>query len=422
MIDFMNLLLLTFGSRGDVQPFVALGRGLRAAGHAVTLATHAPFAGLASEHGLGFWPMSADPQALMETEDVQRWLESGNNPVRFVKRMLDLMGPYVTQVVRETEAAMAGAEGIIASPLGLPAAALVSERSGQRLVLAAMQPVLPSRELASVFAPVWPLGPFYNLATHGAIDLAGRWLALPLARRARRELYGVDRPAHGGFWRQLLTHTRLHLVAVSEQVVPRPRDWPGQARMTGYWTTPVAEGYQPPEHLARFLEAGPAPVYIGFGSLFGREPERVTEVVIAAVRRAGLRAVLLRGWGGLRPPDATPDLCVVDSVPHEWLFPRMAVIVHHGGAGTTAAALRSGRPSFAVPIFADQPFWGARCHHLGVGPSPLPAGRLTVIGLAERLTLASRSGAMRRRARDLGQRLQAEDGVANAVEQIGRLA
>ncbi len=418
----MKLLLLTFGSRGDVQPFVALGRGLRAAGHAVTLATHAPFAGLAHEHGLEFWPMSADPQALMETEDVQRWLESGNNPVRFVKRMLDLMGPYVTQVVRETEAAMAGADGVIASPLGLPAAALVSERTGQRLVLAAMQPVLPSRELASVFAPAWPLGPLYNLATHGAIELAGQWLALPLARRARRELFGVDRPARGGFWHQLLAHTRLHLVAVSGQVVPRPRDWPAQATMTGYWTTPVPEGYQPPESLARFLEAGPPPVYIGFGSLFGREPERVTEVVIAAVRRAGLRAVLLRGWGGLRPPDATPDLCVVESVPHEWLFPRMAVIVHHGGAGTTAAALRSGRPSFVVPIFADQPFWGARSHQVGVGPSPLPANRLTVTGLAERLTVACRSRAMRRRAHDLGQRLRAEDGVANAVEQIGHLA
>lgn len=417
----MKLLLLTFGSRGDVQPYVALGRGLRRAGHAVTLATHAPFAPLAREHDLEFWPMSADPQALMETEEVQRWLESGTNPMRFVKRMLDLMRPYAVQVVRETEAALAGQDLIIASPLGLPAAALISERTRQPLVLASLQPVLPSRELASVFAPAWPLGPAYNLATHLAIDLVGRLLALPLARRARAELFGVHQPGHGGFWKQLLVHARLHLVAVSERVVPRPHDWPAQATMSGYWTMPIPDGYHPPEALARFLAAGPPPVYVGFGSLFGRDPERVTDSVIAAVRRAGQRAVLLRGWGGLRPPADAPDLCVVDSVPHEWLFPRMAVVVHHGGAGTTAAALRSGRPSFAVPIFADQPFWGARSHALGVGPSPLPADRLTVTTLADRIVLASRSGAMHRRARDLALQLRAEDGVGNAVAQIGQL-
>ena len=167
-----------------------------------------------------------------------------------------------------------------------------------------------------------------------------------------------------------------------------------------------------------FLEAGSPPVYIGFGSMSSREPEATTRLVIEALRRVGQRAILLSGWGGLQKTDLPDMVFMGESLPHAWLFPRVAAVVHHGGAGTTAAGLRAGVPSITVPFFGDQPFWGRRIAELGVGPEPIPRRRLTVERLASAIQQAVGDDGMRLRAAKLGARIRAEDGIAGAVEII----
>jgi sterol 3beta-glucosyltransferase len=205
-------------------------------------------------------------------------------------------------------------------------------------------------------------------------------------------------------------------------VVPRPPDWKPWHSETGYWFAPPADDWSPPPELEAFLAAGPPPVSVGFGSMSGRDPARAARVVLEAVRLAGVRAVLVTGWGGLAAADLPPGVFTIDQAPYDWLFPRVAAVVHHGGAGTTAAGLRAGRPSILCPFIVDQFFWGRRVHELGAGPRPIPQKRLTSEALAGALREATTSAPIQAAAADLGRRLAAEDGVARAVALIERIA
>jgi sterol 3beta-glucosyltransferase len=190
--------------------------------------------------------------------------------------------------------------------------------------------------------------------------------------------------------------------------------------VTGYWTLPAGPGWTPPPALEAFLARGGPVVSIGFGSMASATPETVTALVLGAVRRAGVRAVLLSGWGGLAALPPSDDLFCAEALPHDWLFPRVQAIVHHGGAGTTGAALQAGVPAIVVPFTADQPFWGMRVAALGVGPAPIPRKRLTEQALADALRRTVDDHAMAARAASLGSLIRAEDGVAAAVRHFQR--
>jgi UDP:flavonoid glycosyltransferase YjiC (YdhE family) len=213
-------------------------------------------------------------------------------------------------------------------------------------------------------------------------------------------------------------HPTPILYALSPQVISRPADWGPDVHLTGYWTLAPESGWSPGEVLVKFLEAGPAPVFVGFGSLITRRSAHLTEAVLEALARTGQRGLLVRGWGGIEDRDLPDHLLAVDEVPFEWLFPRMAALVHHGGVGTTAAGLRSGVPAVVVPSTADQPYWGQRLHRLGVGPPPIPLKRLTADHLVIAIEQLTSDDGMRLRAARLGSLLRQEDGVANAVQII----
>ena len=170
-----------------------------------------------------------------------------------------------------------------------------------------------------------------------------------------------------------------------------------------------------------FLEASSPPIYIGFGSMTTRKPEETTALVINALKQTNQRAILASGWGGLQKADLPESIFMIDSIPHSWLFPRVAAVVHHGGAGTTAAGFSAGVPSIVIPFFADQPYWGQRVADLGVGPAPIPRQKLTVDRLAQAIQIAVTDKAMRQRAVDIGSKIQREDGIARAVEIIQKL-
>ncbi|MBS7457298.1 glycosyltransferase [Coralloluteibacterium stylophorae] len=191
--------------------------------------------------------------------------------------------------------------------------------------------------------------------------------------------------------------------------------------MTGAWPLAAGEGWAPSPALQAFLDAGPAPVYIGFGSMGDTDPARTTRIALEALARAGRRGLIATGWGGLRADALPDDVFAIDHAPHDWLFARMAAVVHHGGAGTTHAVLRAGRGSVICPFFGDQPFWGRRVYALGAAPAPIAQRRLSAPALAAAIEAAT-GDAVATRAQALGARLREEDGVATAVRCIGRLA
>lgn len=411
----MRIAIVANGSRGDVQPFVALGVGLRDAGYAVTLATPTPFGPAVIERGLDWADLEADPRAILQGELGQAWLDSGHNPVAFVTRLRPIAIPAMERFFDATVRACAGAEAIVFSPLGVPAWH-VAEARGIPAVLATLIPQIATAEIPHPLAPALPLGRPWNRLTWAFVDQL-TWQLFRAPTNQWRERLGLRPLPLRGPFADLTLPGELVLGAFSRHVVPRPSDWPAAARVPGYWFLDRPTGWQPPADLERFLADGEPPVYVGLGSMTGRDPEQLTTVVLDALRLARRRGVLLSGWAGLGALADGDDVCVVDDIPHDWLFPRVAAVVHHGGAGTTAAGLRAGRPSVLLPFFADQPFWGRRVMELGAGPPPIPQKRLT----AENLAAAIRATAdplVVARAKDLGERIRTEDGVAAAVRML----
>jgi UDP:flavonoid glycosyltransferase YjiC (YdhE family) len=297
--------------------------------------------------------------------------------------------------------------GVGGSVLGVD----VAEKHGIPFLYTHLQPVgTPTWQLPGVLTPWMPtwLGPLGRRAGQSLTQAALSMPLRPVSRAVRRDVLGLPARARQA------DPALPSLYGFSPHVVPPPSDWPPTCRVTGYWFLPAETGWTPPPALTQFLADGPAPVCVGFGSMLGADPAQLTALVVTAVRRAGVRAVLLSGWGGLDAV-AGEDILVIDEVPHDWLFPQVAAVVHHGGAGTTAAALRAGTPAVVVPFGVDQPFWGTRVAALGTGPRPIPQRTLTTERLADALRIVTTDETMRARAAHLGHTIRSENGVDNAV-------
>jgi len=404
----VRITILTIGSRGDVVPYIALALGLRRAGHEVRLATHTPFEPYIRLAGLEFAPLMGDPRALLQSDIGQRWLASGRNGIRFAAGFAKIMRPIIGRICEESAHAAAGAEAVVYARL-VPGAH-VTEALGVPGIAAYLQPATPTRAFPSIRAGGRELGPLRNLLSHVAAE---HLMAQPLLGpvNAWRTEVGLARVPRR---RPRPRAAAPVLYGYSPSVLPRPDDWHRRVHVCGYWTPP-APPWTPPRELTDFLDAGDPPVYVGFGSMTARDPGELAGLVADALRRAGRRGIVQAGWAELSAPDFGDDVLAIGEAPHGWLFPRVAAVVHHGGAGTTGAGLRAGRPSVLVPFFADQPFWGWRVAALGVGPEPLPRGELTAERLAAAIRAATEDGGIRRRAEALGQAISAEDGVAAAV-------
>ena len=422
-----TITILALGSRGDVQPFVALGMALQARGYAVRLAAAADYRALADEAGVPFAPVGGFIRELMDFELVYQALDASRHalPIGFARRFLQHVGPLVRQIVADCWAAAQGCDALVVSSLGVFPGAGVAERLGVPLIPAHMHPFSATREWPDVSFPAlpgWlPLRGAYNRLTH-ALAAQGMWQLLRGAlNRARREVLGL--PALGPLAlarRAAADAPALTLNAYSALLAPRPADWDARQRVTGYWALPAPAEYQPPPALAEFLAAGPPPAYVGFGSLLlGRDPAGVTRTLVDAL--GGRRAVLFRGWGDVDDSALPATVFATDAVPHGWLFPRVAAVVTHGGAGTVAAALRAGVPPVVVPFFGDQRFWGAQVQRLSVGPPPIPRAALAAPKLARAIEQACSDAPMRRRAAALGAQLRAEDGASVAAALIARI-
>lgn len=417
----MRITIPTTGSLGDVQPYVALGIGLRALGHEVCLATHADFGTFIRGHGLEFYPLEQGGKALLSSDTGDRMLRSGSNTLAFLREFTKLRRPLLHDMLNCCWRSCRGTDVILATNTEYLLAEAVAEREQLPVVWTSLQPVAPSHFRASCLFPSWPEGlpgaSGYNLATHAATGW-GMWLLQRSAlNRARRDVLGLPPVPFYGPIASFLA-PRLCLDGYSAHVVPPPPDWGSHHHVTGYWFLEPDPRWRPPSGLTDFLDAGAPPICVGFGSMQDRDAVRVTKIVAAALDRSKQRAVLLSGWGGLCAMPASDRLFPMASVPHDWLFPQMAAVVHHGGAGTTAASLRAGVPALVVPFMADQPYWGRRIHALGAGPKPIPHERLSVANLAESIRRMVTDGDMRGRAAGVGAQIRAEDGVGRAADAL----
>lgn len=419
----MRITIIAPGSRGDVEPYVALGQGLARAGHAVRLVTHQDFEALVTAHGIEFRAVEGSVQDIAQGADMRNLIEGGN----FLAIMRQMAKESERGALRLASAALAACREtdlVLAGIGGLYTGIALAEKLSLPLLQAYYIPFTPTRAYPSFLmptAPSWAGGRLNRLSHHLVRQIM--WQAFRRADgMARRQVLGLPAAPLSGPYRSPCLRGRPILYGFSPAVVPAPPDWPATAHVTGYWFLDGADDWTPPPALARFLEAGPPPVYVGFGSMSSRRPEETADLVLQALARSGQRAVLLAGWGGLRPTEVPDSVFLLESAPFSWLFPRMAAVVHHGGAGTTAAGLRAGVPSVVVPFFGDQPYWGQRVAALGAGPAPIPRKRLTAERLADAIRLAVRNQDMRWRASALGARIREEDGVAAAVAVVERMA
>lgn len=398
----MKIVIPTIGSRGDVQPFIALAQGLGRVGHSVTLTSHPVMKPLVQSHGVTFSPIGPDIDLAQKAADIR---QNSRSPavglirvMRFSFDMLERSHEDILAICRGADLVVISAQSAAgkneADLLGLP------------FVSVTLMP----------WAIPWsdPERPIAKRIVYGAIDGLVHMITTRPLNRMRKKL-GLPPVGEEGF-----TSTRLNLIPVSPAVYPPNPLWEPRHRMVGYWFAEPPGDWQPSGDLITFLENGSPPILVSLGamSLGDRDELETARLFVNAIREADVRAII-QGWeaslGQLDPPE---EIHAAGSLPHSWLLPRCAAIVHHGGFGTTSAGLRAGIPAVVIPHVADQFYWGQQVQQLGVGPAPIPRNNLTAERLAHAIRQAVTDEAMRQHSVDIGSKIQAEDGVTRAVEII----
>ncbi|HJT96014.1 MAG TPA: glycosyltransferase [Mycobacterium sp.] len=407
-----TIVIVAVGSRGDVAPLTGVGVRLRQAGHQVVIAAYTPFASLITQCGLGFRELPAELPSTADSADV--------NPV---KGLAAFGSPAGMRALGNDVLAAIGdepADVLLLSPFSELAGHQLAEAKGIPSVGLRLQPMSATAAYPPAVLGAWSAGSIGNrLASNAGAWLVDRFYDGVVAG-FRRDLGLPKTPA-----RALRRHrTDAHwpvLHGYSPTVVPRPADWRPGLQVTGYWWPASPSGWEPSTALTDFLDAGPAPVFVGFGSMMttAQRAEEMSEVIRKAARSAGVRVIVQAGWTGLDTAD--DDVLTVGEVPHDWLFPQVAAVAHHCGAGTVAAGLRAGVPTIALPAYGDGPFWARRLHELGASAATIPQRRLTVDRLAEAMRIAVTDPKPRQLTQRLASSIIAEDGAAQVVSTVESL-
>ncbi|KZF22019.1 glycosyltransferase family 1 protein [Xylona heveae TC161] len=454
----LNVVIHVVGSRGDVQPFVALGQVLKNTyGHRVRLATHPNFREFVQENGLEFFSIGGDPAELMafmvknpglmpgfETlrngdvgkrrramYDIFRgcWrscIEAGDGTgIEASDSNLDDFASFDSGVSLSADAQRPFvADAIIANP---PSFAHIhcAEKLGVPLHMMFTMPYSPTQAFPHPLANIQSSNAdpnMTNFISYALVDMLTFQGLGDLINRFREKTLGLE-PVSLMWAPGLLSRLRIPFTYCwSPALIPKPADWGSNIAISGFYFLSLASNYTPDEELVAFLQAGPPPVYIGFGSIVVDDPNGMTKLIFDAVKKTGQRALVSKGWGGIggNELDIPDGVFMLGNCPHDWLFKHVSCVVHHGGAGTTAAGIALGKPTVIVPFFGDQPFWGAMVAKAGAGPAPIPHKQLTTDTLAAAIQEALQPSALER-AKELGELIRSEKGCDVGARSFHRM-
>ena len=414
----MRILLLTEGSRGDIEPFLALAVALKKAGYDVIFSAGKNFADIVNMTGVCFREMSVDYHEIMKSDEIDS-LYGENLFITFIRSWRNIKRrfiPVIRQSLHDAWQVAHDADVIIYHPKSL-AGYHIAEKKNIPAFIFLLTPLLVStKEFPLPLLPFRNCGVLFNkisyripklllLAYHNVIN---RW---------RKDELGLRGKSFFDSYLCIRGKPIPVIHEVSPSVIPRPSDWPSHAVMPGYFFLDHSS-WSPPDDLVSFLSSGPPPVYISFGSAGYGDSQRLTQIVVDAVRQAGQRAIIAIGWGAMNIPEAADNIYCIEHIPYSWLFPQISAFVTHGGAGSVAAGLRAGKPIIVCPFFSDQPFWGrvVASHH--VGPQPIPIKQLTSQKLASAIRQCLEDQHIIQSASALGEKIRSEDGLGRAVDFI----
>ncbi|MEQ1901737.1 MAG: glycosyltransferase [Devosia sp.] len=426
-----TVVISVLGTHGDVQPFVALSMALKKRGFRPIVCTTDDFADFVTEHGIEFRGLGSDMRAMLKRTQLDdaaavRMLLYAPSLLRDGQRMLKEAARRTFEAAKEADAIVFASTTTFCID--------IAEALHIVPFMAALQPLNPTDEFPYFqyeFSPVGPMmfrfnrqpfarvpniDPVLNKLSYFVQRAHQTYYDLP-RDRLRRSLLGLRARNRGGFYKNARGETVTALHAYSPSISPAPGDWPDNNVITGYWRLEDITDWKPSPEFEEFLSKGPAPVYLGFGSMpWGAQ--RNSEIITKALSAWGGRAIVAKGWGGVKP-EALPDsVFVIDRAPHTKLFNYVSAVVHHGGAGTTQAGLEAGKPSFAVPQFFDQPYWGRLIYELGCGPPPVKLKKLTPQILAAALEDLTNTPSYARAAEAISDKMRLEDGTNRAVDVI----
>jgi len=413
----MIITILAAGSRGDTQPYIALGVELQKAGYVVRIATFEVFESLVKSYGLEFHPLKGDITSIASRENSKGAIKA-DNPFKLLLSFNKLKS-YAFDLQKDLFDACQGSDVILYHP-GMAIGYFAAQYLKIPAILATPFPMTPTKDYpALIFYDKVRLGTGFNWVTHKIFEKIMWFASSSPVKQFWKQKFGSAPENFTCPYPKQNTLSAPTLTSCSNFVFPRPKDWPEHVYNTGYWFLDEEPDWKPPSELIDFLDKGKPPVYVGFGSIGDPEQaQQTTNLVIKALKQSGQRGVLATGWSGMSKIDNIPEeIFIIESAPHGWLFPRMAAVIHHGGAGTTAAGLRAGVPGIVIPSANDQFAWGRKIYELGVGSKPIPRKELTSEKLSDAILYALTDQIIEN-AKLLGTNIQNENGTAAATQII----
>ncbi len=408
----MHYVVITFGTEGDTRPLVGVCRALMDAGHRVRLLADRSTLDTAKALGIGTMALAGDMKATLAPGGaLTRLMMEGGDASVMAKAVASIANEHTTQWLQTVlaEARAMKADAVLFSGIASYVGLAAGEHLGIPAIGLGLWPISPTRDFPSPLLPPLRMPGWLNRLSHHLVNTVS-WRMFRKSIQTAQRAVSSPKPARQKAWQDYPI-----LYGVSKHLVPRPSDWAEPWHICGAWSVPSAKPWKPAPALARFLQEGPPPIYIGFGSMAGFDQRTLLATLISAVD--GRRAVFFPGWSGITAIDLPRNICLIGATPHEQLFPRMSMVVHHGGAGTTHTAARAGVPSVVIPFAGDQFFWADRLARVGVAPPTVPHTRIRPAQLKAMITWAERED-VRARAKALGQAMAEEQGVRVAVELI----
>lgn len=406
--------ILTLGTTGDVIPFISLALNLKKLGYDVGITTGENYENLVKKYGIDYSKISVDMNQLMQGKEIQ--LALSKNPLNYFKLIKTFIKPVFKKIYDETLESSINADAILAHPKCMNGL-YIAEKYKKPFIACSTVPMFPpTNEFPFITFRARTYGPF-NRLTYALLPFSKMFI-LPMLNQWRKEALNLAPISAFSSPLEMNGKQVPALYCYSKHLLPKPADWGENLNVSGFWFLDQKSNWEPPQELQNFLGNGSKPIYIGFGSMLGKDPERLTKEVIEGVKKSGQRCIIATGWGGLKDIEFPESIYKLDYAPHDWLFPQVSAVVHHGGAGTTAAGLRYGKPTIICPFMVDQYFWGHRIQEQGVGPKQIPQNKLTAKKLAKAIDIAVNNKEINKNAQILAKKINNENGSENAAKFI----